>query len=136
MKRKLNKNEVITILEDDQGQEVHNDEEKSSILKDYFFSVFSILPNEHAAKNKTKLNIPIYQEKNDVDLHPMHVKGALNRMKYNSSPMPDGILPKDLMREELVRPMIIIFNKKHGHIRDSPGLKRRKCCSHFQEKGQ
>ena len=104
MKRKTKGNELITTVRDEEGIPLHSDPEKSTRLNEYFCSVFSAKPNPYAGENQNKINIPVYQELNDIDLHPMHIKGALHRMKQDSSPGPDGILPKAMyhLRNELV----------------------------------
>ena len=113
MKSRTKKTETISVLKSEDNEPIFDDCQKSKILNDYFCSVFSSSVNPIAEENRLRQHVPLHQEITDVDLHPLYVRGSLIRMKQNSSTGPDGILSRALylMREALVKPLTIIFNK-------------------------
>ena len=101
--------EPVARLLDKDGKYTESDNEKASVLNDFFSSVFvseddSSFPSFTAQYSKPLDNIKI-------TINDMHNK--LKSLNVNKSPGPDGIHPKILYEasEQLAYPLTFVFNK-------------------------
>ena len=94
------------------GGTVSKDKEKVQLLNDFFGSVYTsqtATQTKTAARNSSKMN--------EIQITPAN---ALNKLKPNKSPGPDGIHAKWLTKgkEELKEPLLHIFQLllEHGKL--------------------
>ena len=103
------KENVSSLLKED-GKLTTNDLEKSEVLNDFFGSVFTV-------EDKSDIpvfipNKPINSFVNTVNITVEDMSNALNSLKMNKSPGPDGLHPRVLkeLSKEIAYPLKYIFD--------------------------
>ena len=106
---KLKPKENISNLLKEDGTLTESDIEKCEVLNKFFASVFSV---------EDKNDVPTFTCTNESFISNILVteddmKDALNGLKINKSPGPDGLHPRLLseLSSELARPFTLLFNK-------------------------
>ena len=113
MRSKTKGREVVGTLKDQEGETAGDDQSKSALLNRYFSSVFTktaqgdrldLTPGEAVTEEGIIQNIYF---------DPPMVLNRLSKMKSNSSPGPDKIMPQVLqnMKEIIAYPLAVLFNK-------------------------
>ena len=101
--------EPVARLLDKDGKYTENDQEKATVLNDFFSSVFVSEDDLSPPSFKANFSKPL----NNVQISTKDMHDKLKSLNINKSPGPDEIHPKILYEaaEQLAYPLTFIFNK-------------------------
>ena len=101
--------EPVARLLDKDGKFTENDQEKASVLNDFFSSVFISEDDSSSPSFKANFSKPL----NNLQISTKDMHDKLKSLNINKSPGPDEIHPKILYEaaEQLAYPFTFVFNK-------------------------